>query len=133
MWTVQEVILPKGGIMIYDTWSISLEDIAQCGTNYFDHVWNCCKYVIPSLPPSLPVPLDEFCTMFLTLDRDRKLADDEYFDIQEQHLSYGQRRCHDPRDKIYDLLGLIGDIADVDLWLTPDYSKTEEEVFYNAF
>jgi hypothetical protein len=132
MWTVQEVILPKAGVMTYDTWSISLEDITQCGTNYFDHVWNCCEHVVPSLPPGLPVPLDAFCTAFLTLNRDRKLADDEYFDIQEQHLIYGQRQCHNHRDKIYGLLALIGDITDLDLWLTPDYSKTEEEVFYHA-
>jgi hypothetical protein len=132
MWTVQEAILPKAGVMTYDTWSISLDSITKCGTNYYKHVWDCCEHVVPSLPTPLAIALDEFCTIFLTLDRDRDLADDEYFDIQEQHLSYGPRQCQNPRDKVYGLLALIGSISELDFWLTPDYSKSENEVFYDT-
>jgi hypothetical protein len=132
MWTVQEAILPKAGVMTYDTRSVSLDTITKCGTNYYKHVWDCCEHVIPSLPQPLAIALDEFCTIFLTLDRDRDLPDDEYFDIQEQHLSYGPRQCQNPRDKVYGLLALIGNISDLDFWLTPDYSKSENEVFYDT-
>lgn len=77
--------------------------------------------------------LNDFCSVFFSLDRDRNmLADDEYFDIQEQHIAFGFRQCQNPRDKIYGLLALVGDISDLDLWLTPDYSKSEGEVFYDA-
>lgn len=85
------------------------------------------------LPRPMSVELDEFCTVFFSLDRDRNgLAEDEYFDIQEQHIAYSFRQCQNPRDKVYGLLALIGNIADLDLWLTPDYSHSEREVFYDA-
>ncbi|CAO2657108.1 Nn.00g032340.m01.CDS01 [Neocucurbitaria sp. VM-36] len=133
MWTVQEVILPRSGTLTYDVWSASLVDITKCGTNYYSHVWGCCKDIMPHMPSSISIALDEFCTTFLTLDRDRNsLAEDEYFDLQEQHVSYALRQCQNPRDKVYGLLGLIGDISELDLWLTPNYSNSKDEVYYDA-
>jgi hypothetical protein len=42
------------------------------------------------MPAKLGVALDEFCTIFASLDRDRNLLnDDEHFDMQEQYLTYG--------------------------------------------
>lgn len=40
--------------------------------------------------------------------------------------------CQNPRDKVYGLLALVGDISNLNLWLTLDYSKSENEVFYDA-
>lgn len=81
----------------------------------------------------MSVELDEFCTIFFTLDRDRNcLLEGEYFDIQQQHIAYGFRQCQNPRDKVYGLLAIVGDISDQDLWLTPDYLHSESEVFYDA-
>jgi hypothetical protein len=77
--------------------------------------------------------LTNICTIFLSLDSDRNtLAEDEYFDIQEQHLTYGHRQCHNPRDKVYGLLALVGNISKVKFWLTPNYSRSEHHVFYDA-
>lgn len=133
MWTVQEVILPKQGVLTYDTWNAQLEDITKCGTNYYNHVWSCCQQATASLPRDIGIALDEFCTSFFTLDSDRNnLAEDEYFDILDQNLSYGRRECQDPRDKVYGLLSLIGDISDLDLWLTPNYSLSHNQVYYDA-
>ncbi|KAH7377810.1 heterokaryon incompatibility protein-domain-containing protein [Pyrenochaeta sp. MPI-SDFR-AT-0127] len=133
MWTVQEVILPKAGVLTFDTWSTPLEDITKCGAGYYNHVWGCCQHAVAILPQPIGLPLDEFCTSFYTLHGDRNnLAEDEYFDMQDQHLSYGHRQCQDPRDKVYGLLSLIGDISDLDVWLTPNYSSTHNEVFYDA-
>jgi hypothetical protein len=130
---VQEVILPKQGILVYDTWSISLDAIAICGSNYYKHIWDCCQGTIAKLPSIIGNALDEFCAISLTLNGDRNsLADDEYFDIQEQHLSYGFRQCQNPRDKVYGLLALIGDVSDLDIWLTPNYSNSVGEVFHDA-
>jgi hypothetical protein len=81
----------------------------------------------------MSVELDEFCTIFFTLDRDRNcLLEGEYFDIQQQHIAYGFRQCQNPRDKVYGLLAIVGDISDQGLWLTPDYLHSESEVFYDA-
>jgi hypothetical protein len=132
MWTVQEAILPTTGTLTYDTWSVPLETITSCGENYYNHVWACCRQAGEALPAAVGDALDEFCAIFYTLDRDRNsLANDEYFDIQEQNISYGVRQCHNPRDKVYGLLGIIGDITDLDLWLTPNYNVSEHEVFYD--
>jgi hypothetical protein len=79
------------------------------------------------MPDTMASELDEFRTVFYSLDADRNtLTEGQYFDIQEQHLSYSFRQCQNPRDKVYGLLALIGDISDLDLWLTPDYSKSEK-------
>lgn len=134
MWTVQEAILPKAGILTYDTWSLPLDAITTCGSNYYNHAWDCCQEAVSLLPKNVGNALDGFCSVFLTLREDRHaiLSKDHYFSIQEQHLSYGSRQCHNPRDKVYGLLAIIGNISDLDLWLTPDYSKSEQEVFYDA-
>ncbi|RYP03650.1 hypothetical protein DL765_010435 [Monosporascus sp. GIB2] len=39
----------------------------------------------------------------------------------------GGLKCKDPRDKVYGLLGIAADVAE--LGITPDYSKTADEVF----
>jgi len=131
--SVQEVILPKAGTLKYGTSSVSLEDITSCGVNYYKHALGCCRKASPLLPTTVFDELESFCTMFLNLDRDRNgLLDDEYFDIQEQNISYGLRQCQNPRDKVYGLLAIIGNISDLDLWLDPDYSQSVSEVFHQA-
>lgn len=47
-------------------------------------------------------------------------------------MSYCPRQCQNLRNKVYGLLALVGNIADLDVWLTPDSSKSESEVFHNA-
>lgn len=127
------MVLPKAGILTYDISSVSLDDITSCGVNYYKHIWGCCRTIADLLPRPMSVELDEFCTIFFSLDRDRNsLLEDEYFDIQQQHIAYGFRQCQNPRDKVYGLLAIVGDISDLDLWLTPDYSHSESEVFYDA-
>lgn len=133
MWTVQELLLPRSGTLMYDTWTMPLEAITKCGDSYYERVWGCCRAASLALPKTISQPLDEHCTTFYTISHDRNgLADHEYFDIQEQHLSYGHRHCQNPRDKIYGLLGLVGDISDLDLWLTPDYTASVQGVYYDA-
>jgi hypothetical protein len=125
--------LPKAGILTYDTSTVSLEEVTFCGVNYYKHVWGCCRTTVALLPHQLSTELDEFCSIFFSLDRDRNgLLEDEYFDIQEQHIAYGFRQCQNPRDKVYGLLAVVGDISELDLWLTPDYSHSESEVFHDA-
>jgi hypothetical protein len=125
--SIQEVILPKAGILIYDTWTISPDDITTYRINYYKHICDCCQHIPKSMPDTMASELDEFRTVFYRLDADR--TKDRYFDIQEQHLSYSFRQCQNPRDKVYGLLALIGDISDLDLWLSADYSKSEKPGF----
>ncbi|KAH7381210.1 heterokaryon incompatibility protein-domain-containing protein [Phaeosphaeria sp. MPI-PUGE-AT-0046c] len=133
MWTIQEVVLPTSGLLTYDTFSVSLDAITTCGVNYYKHVWDCCSRAPEMLPHTTSTELDEVCSSFFSLDRDRNmLSGDEYFDIQDQHIAYGFRQCQNPRDKVYGLLALVGDISKLDLWLTPDYSKSVGEVFHDA-
>jgi hypothetical protein len=62
---VREVILPRAGILTYDTWNATLEDVTKCGTNFYKHVWDCCERAMPILPRAMGVQLDDICTIFL--------------------------------------------------------------------
>jgi hypothetical protein len=78
--------------------------------------------------------LDETCRAFFHVlyeDRDVR-AKNRCFEFQQLHLAYGFRQCQNPRDKVYGLLALVGGVADPKPWLTPNYSKSEQEVFYDA-
>jgi len=35
--SVQEVVLPKAGVLTYDTSSVSLDNATSCGVNYYKH------------------------------------------------------------------------------------------------
>jgi hypothetical protein len=131
--SVQELVLPKAGIVTYDISSISLDDITSCGVNYFKHAWGCCKSTIDTLQRPMSTELDKTCAMFFRLEEDRNcLLENAVFDLREQRIAYGSRQCQNPRDKVYGLLAIVGDISDLDNWLTPDYSHSVSNVFYDA-
>jgi len=131
MWTVQEAILPRTGLLYFDTWKTSLQTFTDCGTYYSNHAWKaCCNDAALQLPRTMGTALRDFCvvTQGLLYDRKRNENDELHrHDLQTQHVAYGFRACQDPRDKVYGLLGIVND-----QFLTPDYSLSKEEVFYQA-
>ncbi|CAN9079670.1 unnamed protein product [Alternaria alternata] len=130
MWTVQEAILPKKGLLTHDTWSTSLQTIADCGMNYLHHWTGCCQEAAMRLPPKLMNPMVEFFGRLATLSDDRichETGDVTDNDLRRQHVAYGFRACRDPRDKVYGLLGIVDDTS-----ITPDYTRSIDEVFLRA-
>ena len=131
MWTVQEAILPRTGLVYFDTWKTSLQTITDCGKYYDNHAWKaCCNYAVSQMPSAVGTALKDFCvvTQSLLYDRKRNEADELHrYNLQTQHVAYGFRGCEDPRDKVYGLLGIVNDRS-----LTPDYSLSKDEVFFQA-
>ncbi|RYN46439.1 hypothetical protein AA0118_g12574 [Alternaria tenuissima] len=130
MWTVQEAILPKEGLLTHDTWSISLQIIADCGMNYHHHWTGCCQEAASQLPPKIRDPMVEFFGNLATLSNDRRVLVNGNVannDLRRQHVAYGFRACKDPRDKVYGLLGIVHDTS-----FTPDYTHSIDEVFLHA-
>lgn len=134
MWTVQEAILPKKGLLTHDAWSTSLQTIAECGINFFHHWTGCCQKAVSQLPLKLKLTMQEFFGILATLSDDRIRArarvvneDVTDNDLRRRHVAYGFRACKDPRDKVYGLLGIVDDTS-----LTPDYTHSIDEVFLRA-
>ncbi|RYN18332.1 hypothetical protein AA0113_g9745 [Alternaria arborescens] len=130
MWTVQEALLPKKGLLTHDTWSTSLQTIAECGINYFHHWTGCCQEAASQLPPKLMFTMQEFFGILTLLGNDRKdrvNGDVIDNDLRRQHVAYGFRACKDPRDKVYGLLGIVHHTS-----FTPDYTHSIDEVFLRA-
>jgi hypothetical protein len=129
MWTIQEAILPKEGLLTHDTWSISLQIIADCGMNYLHHWTGCCQEAASQLPLKSRYTV-EFFRMLRTLSDDRRdrvngnVTDN---DLRRQHVAYGFRACKDPRDKVYGLLGIVENTS-----FTPNYTHSIDEVFLRA-
>jgi len=129
MWTVQEAILPRTGLVFFDTWTTSLQTITNSGQNYQKHVWaRCCPE--DHFPDMVGNILREFSEQTYELYQDRKRDDNgvlELYFLEDQSVNYGFRECNDPRDKVYGLLGIVEDQG-----FTPDYTLSQEEVFFQA-
>ncbi|CAN9079626.1 unnamed protein product [Alternaria alternata] len=130
MWTVQEAILPKKGLLTHDIWSTSLQTIADCGMNYLHHWTGCCQEAESQLPLKLRSTMIDFFRMLkvLSLDRrDRLIGYATKDDLRRQHVSYGFRACKDPRDKVYGLFGIVDNTS-----FMPNYTHSKDEVFLRA-
>jgi hypothetical protein len=130
MWTVQEVILPKQGRFIYDTWSMSLQTFVDASKDQDQHFNICCTDAARRLPDKLYNILHGVMVTAILIYSGR--IRDDYgnvlrFSLQRQHVNYGDRACKDRRDKVYGLLGIINE-----LFLKPDYTRPIEEVFLRA-
>jgi hypothetical protein len=130
MWTVQEAILPKKGLLVYDIWSTTLQTITDCGANCYHHYADCCVHAVTQLPLEFEGALENFLSATIALHNSRERNDDgnvKLYGLQEQHIGFGFRACKDPRDKVYGLLGIVKDIS-----LTPDYTWSTGKVFLRA-
>jgi hypothetical protein len=130
VWTVQEILLPPTGKLTYDTWSISLEELLECGTWPTSHLdLECCNSAIHSLARRFGADLITQLGGYLQLHIQRRpRADCGDADFYGYHLLSGHRQCHDPRDKIYGLLGIM----DKSGGILPDYSASLASVFYQG-
>ncbi|CAG5139348.1 uncharacterized protein ALTATR162_LOCUS470 [Alternaria atra] len=127
MWTVQEAILPKTGLLTYDTWTMSLQSVIAAGQSYFGHfLKDCCQHAALQLPMIIRSTAEMFCRLAVSFYGDRKGSEFED-NLYERHTAFGYRECKDPRDKVYGLLGIAGNS-----FLTPDYTLSKSEVFFQA-
>lgn len=127
MWTVQEAILPKTGLLTYDTWTMSLQSVIAAGQSYFGHfLKDCCQHAALQLPMTIRSTAEMFCRLAVSFYGDRKGSEFED-NLYERHTAFSYRECKDPRDKVYGLLGIAGNSL-----LTPDYTLSKSKVFFQA-
>ena len=130
IWTVQEALLPSLALLVYDTWSMTLQEVLDHGKSYFTHVSGCCAEVHLRFPETIMAALATQCVLYAQLQSDLELlANGAVLSLDLCHKHYGHRSCQDPRDKIYGMLGLIGNDSGE---ILPDYSEPLQLVFYRA-
>jgi hypothetical protein len=130
IWTVQEALLPPLALLVYDTWSMPFQEVLDHGRNYFTHSSGCCANVHFQFPEDIMAALATQCVLYAQLHSDSKLlAAGLTLSLDLCHKHYGHRQCRDPRDKIYGMLGLIGNDSGE---IVPDYSRSLQEVYYRA-
>jgi len=130
MWTVQEALLPSVALLIYDTWSMTLQELLHHNESFGAHIEGCCADVFLRLPEQMSTVLSTRHVEFGQLRINLKiLADHNRPSLEMCRSFYGHRQCRDPRDKIYGVLGLIGHWSGK---IVPDYSASLQRVFYRA-
>lgn len=130
IWTVQEALLPPLALLVYDTWSMSLQEVLDHGESYFTHISGCCAQVLLWFPETIMAALATQCVLYAQLQGDLKLlVNGGVLSLDLCHNHYGHRSCQDPRDKIYGMLGLIANDSEE---VVPDYSEPLQSVFYRA-
>jgi hypothetical protein len=131
IWTVQEALLPSMASVMYDTWSMPFEELLAHSKVFCMHVRSCCQQVVPLLPDKSRIKLLLLANAhnLLTGDLKRLGLPGETLRLQLCSLYYGHRQCHNPRDKIYGMLGLISNESGR---LAPDYSASVASVYYYA-
>jgi hypothetical protein len=129
IWTVQEAVLPKKGMLTYDTWNTSLQTITDYGARCSGHS-GCCHDALSKLFLKVEPTLSEFCNTAMCLWDDRRRHDSissKNRRLLYQHATYGFRICEDPRDKVFGLLGIVDNPI-----FTPDYTLSVDEVYFQT-
>jgi hypothetical protein len=130
VWTVQEALLPPLALLVYDTWSMSLQEVLDHGKSYFTHSSGCCANIHFQFPEEIMAALATQCVLYAQLHSDsRLLAAGMALSLGLCHKHYGHRKCQDPRDKIYSMLGLIGNDSGE---IVVDYAESLQSVSYRA-
>jgi len=131
MWTVQEAVLPPKASIMYDTWSMLFEEFLDHGNKALtSHVKECCGEAFLLLPVRMRIEMILQVTKGDSLRCDLgRLRREALLNLDSCLVNHGHRQCHDPRDKIYGMLGLINDESRK---ILPDYSASLASVFYHA-
>ncbi|KAF7867484.1 uncharacterized protein EAF02_009675 [Botrytis sinoallii] len=110
MWTVQEALLGKDTLLISGRRSILQNDLSAIFTSQLAHSKDGCN----------PRKSGFITTSFMKMRFLREYRDGSASSSLEGLLNvFGERRCSDPRDKIYGLLGILA-TKEVDS-IHPDY------------
>jgi len=124
VWTVQEFAMAGGGVFQSGFRSLSFENMEKFSRSYFDHEQNCC------VGAQLSTRSSEFGISALTAVNQFNFL----IDVRSREESFltilamfRGRSCSDPLDKIYGMLGLARNVYKE--CVTPDYTRTVEEVF----
>ncbi|KAF8854517.1 HET-domain-containing protein [Acephala macrosclerotiorum] len=117
VWTVQESILGQKVEFVCGTRQISADTLFAVRRSYSKHTMSCCYDLVERFNHIRMI--QDPMSMLEMLDIARSYQ--TTFKIDDLLAYYRSRRCTDPRDKIYGLLGIIQS-EEVNL-IVPDYSS----------
>ncbi|KAF7945151.1 hypothetical protein EAE96_009930 [Botrytis aclada] len=111
MWTVQEALLGKDTLLISGRRSILQNDLSAIFNSQLAHSKDGCN----------PRKSGFITTSFMKMGFHREYRHGNISNSLEGLLNvFGERRCSDPRDKIYGLIGILG--TEEASFIHPDYS-----------
>jgi hypothetical protein len=107
-----------------------LQEVLDHGKSYFTHSSGCCENIHFQFPEDIMAALATQCVLYAQLHCDSNLLSvGTALSLDICHKHYGHRQCRDPQDKIYGMLGLIGNHSGE---IVPDYSEPLQSVYYRA-
>ena len=134
-WTVQESILPSSLTFLHGSHELQAPALFAAAQNFLRHGTSCCYNMGMSVGLNVMRSLQCFTMVYMlnTYRQDTVPERVGYLGLNLLELIslYRERKCKDPRDKIYSLLGLASSGVHARL-VDPDYNKSTQEVFEDA-
>ena len=128
LWCVQEALLSREALVMLGRWSIGWEKFNIALQNTHRHQLSCCADAATLMASRFVFRRDN-----LVMDRQLQAKSDEKVgqsNLDSMLRRYRHKKCQDPRDKVFGLLGLIK--MHKSQKLLPDYSLPLNDVLINA-
>jgi len=135
MWTIQEIVLPRTAKVVCGQWMIPWTSLVSYCVRWLTHTPDCCnehRYPWTSKVMYTLKLLGKRCQDLEEI-RNHVAQDGNRLDVfyfSELLTSTLDKKCRDPRDKVFSLLGLFSDAEDE--ILQPDYSQSAKETYERA-
>jgi len=131
IWVVQEVVVPRNVILIYDTTTAHWEMFVKAAQSYTK---NSFSTVMSSFPKEYSDVLSFFSRIVLDIHHLRcRWENAETTDLLSLLRQFSIRKASDDRDKVYALLSLVTDVTAYHARIIePDYSVDTVTVFKNT-
>ncbi|KAF2018011.1 HET-domain-containing protein [Aaosphaeria arxii CBS 175.79] len=126
VWCVQEILLAPEASLMYGSWRIDFDLVKDASIQSRRHVMSCCS----ETQMRIPAHFWKFRDDDIAERTKTTINAERYQDLDALLRLYAHRKCQDPRDRIYGLLGL----PDMKRYpgLVPDYEKSTASVYYDA-
>ncbi|KAF2647182.1 hypothetical protein K491DRAFT_763823 [Lophiostoma macrostomum CBS 122681] len=121
LWCVQEVLLSPKALLLFGHWSISWDRFRSAAFKQGRHQTECCSHLVPLVALQFQFRLDD-----LVYDARKQPG----FPLDSALRRYRYKKCEDPRDKVFALLGVAKMLKAPKL--QPDYSCVLQEVLIKA-
>ncbi|KAL2060720.1 hypothetical protein VTL71DRAFT_9361 [Oculimacula yallundae] len=131
IWVVQEIVVPKNIILLYDTTKIPWEMFVSAAQSYTK---NSFSPEMLSFPREYSDVLSFFCRIVLDIHSLRcQWEKNENTNLLSLLRQFSIRKASDDRDKVYALLGLVTESTESETpIISPDYTLDTVTVFKNT-
>ncbi|KAI1119874.1 heterokaryon incompatibility protein-domain-containing protein [Nemania abortiva] len=150
-WTVQEAVLPRKSVLCYGNWRLDFDTLSIGRRRRNDHLASktqCCAGSQQAFPVSKGAVFNPFLTQVERVekyrqanlpkehplswkDQVRTFPDFDYSPFYELVVTFSNRRCKEPQDKLFSLLAMAK--SSKLSGLRPDYSLTITDTYTRIF